>query len=446
MELYLNEVWEKNENRITAALDLFNSGDSNYNHSHLNLMKNSWIANKTKLAGELGAAIVDVDWNFTTTSLEDTQKHTILFGNFNDKIREKLTKLKKQSSWPYNFRIRFLERIVDCPEFSKIVYDLGIENRWDMSDSKLEGDIERLLQALYGAMRNTWVSGVIAKKHIDPNCKSPKLTKQLLALKHNPEQGEMEYIQWLVNLLSEIKGEYGSVNTSKNIETATTKFKENKLKLSIHPLDFLTQSYNDNGWQSCTCPEGDYNYSAISGMLDWTTMVAYVESGKSQITLGENETWNNKKWRMLVHFDVDKGLVVFNKHYPYYNYMAEKSIVNFFKSKGYVVVGEGELKIAIGLMADGNFYLDNGNKIGMMRQDILEECIREKAERFSDSWYYKTSIAVGNCIPCIKCGGFHSCQSWYCDYCEPYSCESCYKDIFGEEYYRNNGVCDCCAR
>lgn len=91
------------------------------------------------------------------------------------------------------------------------------------------------------------------------------------------------------------------------------------LCLSIHPLDYMTMSDNDSGWDSCMSwvNQGDYRAGTVEMMNSPYVVVAYVESEHKQATFAGSITWNNKKWREL--FLVTPNLITEIKPYPYDN-------------------------------------------------------------------------------------------------------------------------------
>lgn len=91
-----------------------------------------------------------------------------------------------------------------------------------------------------------------------------------------------------------------------------------KMRLSIHPLDYMTMSDNNSGWDSCMSwrNEGGYRQGTIEMMNSPTVVVAYLASDEDMETVGGYH-WNNKRWRQL--FIVDKNAIIAVKEYPFYN-------------------------------------------------------------------------------------------------------------------------------
>lgn len=88
-----------------------------------------------------------------------------------------------------------------------------------------------------------------------------------------------------------------------------------ELCLSIHPMDYLTMSDNDCGWNTCMSwvkKAGEYRLGTIEMMNSPSVIVAYLKASHPfETDAGE---WNNKKWRQLII--VDPAMIVGNRQYP----------------------------------------------------------------------------------------------------------------------------------
>lgn len=92
------------------------------------------------------------------------------------------------------------------------------------------------------------------------------------------------------------------------------------LCLSIHPLDYMTMSDNDCGWESCMnwMSGGEYREGTVEMMNSPYVVVAYLRSDKDMNLFyrdNEDERWNNKRWREL--FIIHKDMIIRIKPYPY---------------------------------------------------------------------------------------------------------------------------------
>jgi len=98
--------------------------------------------------------------------------------------------------------------------------------------------------------------------------------------------------------------------------------------LSIHPLDYMTMSDNENDWHSCMnwINEGEFRLGTVEMMNSPYVVVAYMESK----TPMEMFNWNNKKWRNLVI--VHDDIITTVKDYPYHNDEFNNNIINWIKN------------------------------------------------------------------------------------------------------------------
>lgn len=101
------------------------------------------------------------------------------------------------------------------------------------------------------------------------------------------------------------------------------------LCLSIHPLDYMTMSDNEEGWDSCMSWEndGEYKQGTVEMMNSPCVIVGYLASEYNTIGWwGSNgEEWNSKKWRSL--FIVDKDFIINVHSYPYDNNNLVKEVI-----------------------------------------------------------------------------------------------------------------------
>ncbi len=91
------------------------------------------------------------------------------------------------------------------------------------------------------------------------------------------------------------------------------------LCLSIHPMDYVTMSDNDSGWESCMRwydGGGDYRLGTIECMNSPYIVVAYLEA-RNPMDIYNFGQWNNKRWRQLIV--ITPELLLGNKQYPYAN-------------------------------------------------------------------------------------------------------------------------------
>lgn len=102
------------------------------------------------------------------------------------------------------------------------------------------------------------------------------------------------------------------------------------LCLSIHPMDYMTMSDNDCGWDSCMSwmGEGGYRQGTVEMMNSSCTIVAYLKSEEEFHTY-TGDYWNNKKWRQL--FVVNDDLLIGVKAYPYQNDSLSEAVIDWLR-------------------------------------------------------------------------------------------------------------------
>lgn len=118
--------------------------------------------------------------------------------------------------------------------------------------------------------------------------------------------------------LSETKYEEFRIAHSQFLNQDTIK---GTLCLSIHPMDYVTMSDNDSGWDSCMSwqNEGDYRIGTVEMMNSPCVLIAYLRA-KEDMEFGWGDKlshWNNKKWRQL--YIVTKDLISDIRQYPWHN-------------------------------------------------------------------------------------------------------------------------------
>ena len=144
---------------------------------------------------------------------------------------------------------------------------------------------------------------------VNNGCKTLKIMKKIL-LKINLS---CNYVDYFITFLSTFR------NQAKL---------EGNLCISIHPVDFLTASYNECSWSSCyNIFEGSNSAATIQYCLNKYTVIAYLES-QTPMEIGDME-WSNKKWREF--FYVSPQVISSIKAYPYDNTKLTLLVMNKLK-------------------------------------------------------------------------------------------------------------------
>lgn len=210
------------------------------------------------------------------------------------------------------------------------------------------------------------------------------------------------------------------------------------LCLSIHPLDYMTMSDNDSGWDSCMSwvAQGDYRAGTVEMMNSPYVVVAYVESEHKQATFAGSITWNNKKWREL--FLVTPNLITEIKPYPYINEFFTKETLRRLGA----LQPEANFSEAFEMPVRKTFtYKDKElvfrphtaymyNDFGLTASNKHWAIINEDN---LDSW--QTCINYSGTMNCMSCGEGIDYEA---DYSNEVFCASC----LGETTF----VCDCCGK
>lgn len=144
---------------------------------------------------------------------------------------------------------------------------------------------------------------------INKGCKVIKIIRKLAKITHNEE------------LFEQFRLLHSQVLNEAHIKST--------LCLSIHPLDYMTASYNNNGWDSCMVwGDGDYCRGVIEMMNSPCVVVAYLKS-KQKVIGFDNYKWNSKRWR---EFFIIDGQGIFGiKGYPFWNTELEKGVLNWIR-------------------------------------------------------------------------------------------------------------------
>lgn len=239
-----------------------------------------------------------------------------------------------------------------------------------------------------------------------------------------------------------------------------------ELCLSIHPMDYMTMSDNDNDWESCMSwiNNGCYRRGTVEMMNSPLVVVAYVTSS-SPMCFRDFE-WNNKKWRTLIVVDPET-IITTVKSYPYQNdelsqvavtWIAELSNQNCNTSFDISTLAKAPYNGEFKTMARETLYPivmntnDMYNDFGAVDYHtclITAEyaAIKDKTpKRINYSgqrqcmWCGETSVDFGaeEYLVCYDCGDYHE---GYCPWCDcnvdedelrevdgQLLCENCYEE------------------
>lgn len=244
---------------------------------------------------------------------------------------------------------------------------------------------------------------------------------------------------------------------------------EGKITLSIHPLDYMTMSDNNCGWESCMSwrKEGGYRQGTVEMMNSNHVVVAYI-SADEDMRLTDDFYWNSKKWRQL--FIVNEDLITSVKGYPNHNSELSLEIMNWLRELARENLGwnyqepfkyyHEESNITIDSFSEekSNFYLDPTtenmyNDFGsapfhwLAFSDTFSE---DKITNHSWGGAAYLHVPYGGQPQCMICGDLYpdfdgeGCLA--CDICQTRVYCDCCEEPIGSEIYEVDGrkLCEYC--
>lgn len=206
-----------------------------------------------------------------------------------------------------------------------------------------------------------------------------------------------------------------------------------ELCLSIHPMDFMTMSDNDEGWDSCMSWTGcgDYRQGTVEMMNSPYVVIGYLHNPEEPMNVAYGK-WNSKKWRCL--YIVSKDIIIQVREYPYCNDGLNGECLKWLKT---LCEDYGEWKYEDTRCiynASRSHYLQHGEDnihmnfgTGHMYSDFRyeHECyLRPNPPAFINMNYSGVSECMccgatmdlgvsNNALVCRSCNGY-----LMCDYCE----------------------------
>lgn len=235
-----------------------------------------------------------------------------------------------------------------------------------------------------------------------------------------------------------------------------------ELCLSIHPMDYITMSDNNCGWESCMQwmeDSGDFRLGTIEMMNSEYIVVAYVESN-DYLEFGSCE-WNSKRWRQLVI--VTPELLLGNRQYPFNNDFLQGTVLQWMKDLAHTnpsygpYMSEAVNIVNRSLNTIGKRKIDVNLNFAYMYNDIYGDRLGFIKMNFEESYIYRNlsgpavcTCCGGDIYPdevdpswtiCRECSGMYRCDecgSWYnemdmyhtdrgsyCSYCYHHHLEEC---------------------
>lgn len=277
----------------------------------------------------------------------------------------------------------------------------------------------------------------------------------------------------LMKLLHKLSEEYGvdeqTFEDFRNWHSTflNQKYLDGELCLSIHPLDYMTMSDNDNGWTSCMRwgissdwedehNPGDYRAGTVECMNSPYAIVAYLHSPNKTMDIGGGYQWNNKKWRELfiIHDDIISEI----KGYPYQDENLTNTVLMWIKELARdnlnLDFDDDEINVNENNKTDLtdkitlNFSFETGkymyNDVGTLqkhrarinKESLLDRLIHNDVydnyytdDRKNNIRNYTVCVPYGGMATCVCCGAWLSddeSSTVVCHDCEPgYYCVCC---------------------
>lgn len=267
---------------------------------------------------------------------------------------------------------------------------------------------------------------------------------------------------------------------------------DGELCLSIHPLDYMTMSDNNNNWESCMTwtrhTPGEYRAGTVECMNSPYIVVAYLHNPKHTMTkssiiadkgtgdgLSDDWEWNSKRWREL--FLVQDNTILEIKGYPYQDEVLSNAALMWLKELAYSNLGwsynDEELNVQDCYnIDDENFYsitpaptyfmYGDVGTLSKHRMRVNLDKLRQKCEKSSDDgfydscmldynshkWHHIYTIPYGGAGTCMCCGGSleeeeNMTSMVLCQDCSPCTrCACCGEIIYDEDDMYTVEDCD----
>ena len=238
------------------------------------------------------------------------------------------------------------------------------------------------------------------------------------------------------------------------------------LCLSIHPLDYMTMSDNENDWTSCMRwrRNGEYSQGTVEMMNSATVVVAYLHNPDKPMTLPNDMPWSNKIWRQL--FVVDEAMITEVKPYPYDDENITMTCLEWLKElvggdftnmhmedSGDTITIDDTEKVCfnfdVGFMYSDFGTMSRSHNIAINIPFIKQYC---DIDEYTNSYYI--SINYSGASECMWCGGDIT-DDWddeetsgrrICENCYSHiRCSCCGRAIVSDDYYYDaDGNIICC--
>lgn len=250
---------------------------------------------------------------------------------------------------------------------------------------------------------------------------------------------------------------------------------DGELCVSIHPMDYITMSDNDNDWKSCMrwtsgCASygdhGDYRSGTVQCLNSPYIVIAYLHNKNHLFNAVSDYYWNSKQWREL--FIVQDGVINEIKGYPFQDENLTQTVLMWLKELAQKNLGweyeDEEVDVSKEIKPNtyltyeaGDFmYKDIGSLLKHSGRINFKKLLSDKYSHHSYGGNSVTqkietfiTIPYGGVATCMSCGNYLEtgkseivlCPN--CDYIR--TCPCCGEPITNEDYYYidelDNSIC-----
>lgn len=198
-----------------------------------------------------------------------------------------------------------------------------------------------------------------------------------------------------------------SLYGNKDLDTELSKMYQdigkNTIYLSINPIDYLTVSINNSGWESChNFFKGCYRNAGLSYMIDRTSFISFASRSNVPYPLEFPFEWNTKNWRQMVYMSEVDSKTVFSRQYPYDSEEISKKVREFFEEiTSEYFKSANQWKV---FTSERNAKVDVKRGDGSLVYNDVKEGFKYKVIKAKDDINYRENvqISIGNAVRALN--------------------------------------------
>ena len=351
---------------------------------------------------------------------------------------------------------RALDNLWEKGEFPKLIrnaMDIHSIDVYKEDHKAYRGESTHYIYALWDITKNEFLSTNIyngvtystllpndKELKIEPGCRPMRIIQKIVKAIDSPE--------WSA-AFEEYRLEHSRILNTKTLSGTLT--------LSIHPLDYMTMSDNNENWSSCMSWKGHgcYRAGTVEMMNSPCVIVAYLSHKSMDLT--PDFSWNSKSWRSL--FIITPDLISSVKGYPYHSTSLAQATMNWLNELSGDLYGDIQEAYEVDRTDDtfGRADLraqETGQTVTFRTEHMYNDCglASHTYIRFAhDAKEQEYDITYSGFQTCMICGrGQDSGDgALHCHNCTPsYWCGTCREYHFAEEMHgdRFDGLCEKCYR